>query len=336
MRYRTLGKAELQVSEIGFGGIPIQHVAQDDVDGIVARALDLGINFFDTARGYTDSEQKLGTAFKGKRDRVLIATKSLARTRAGITADIEKSLQTMSVDYIDLYQMHNVKDQNALQQVLSDDGALAGLMAAQQKGLIRHIGVTGHIKRILVELVKVEEIETVQFPFNPVETNEVRELLEAASEAGKGVIIMKPLAGGAFKKPSLSLRYILEQRVSVVIPGMDSITQVEENAAVSQQPALSLEERKVLEKEAADLGTAFCRRCEYCLPCQQGIDIPMVFLLDGYYQRYDLQDWAKIRYQEMLVKPDACQECGECEERCPYSLPIRRLLKDASARLERA
>lgn len=333
MRYRTLGKTGLQVSEIGFGGIPIQRVPFEQVGAIVDRALDLGINFFDTARGYTDSELKLGAALKGRRAEAIIATKSMARTRAEMAADIQKSLDTMGLGYIDLYQMHNVKDQVALEQILSSDGAMVALLDARRKGLIRHIGVTGHIKRQIMELLKVEEIETVQFPFNPVETNDVQGLLESAGKAGAGVIVMKPLAGGTFKHPSLSLRFILGYPVSVVIPGMDSIAQVEENAAVGSQPALDQVERKSLEQEVAAMGITFCRRCEYCLPCQQGIDIPLVFLLDGYYQRYDLQGWAKQRYEGMKVKPDACQECGECEERCPYSLPIRQMLKDALTRL---
>ncbi len=158
--------------------------------------------------------------------------------------------------------------------------------------------------------------------------------MRVARETGTGVIVMKPLAGGAFKNPALSLRYILTHPVSVVIPGMDTVKQVEENAAVGDSPLeLSPEERRMLEEEVARLGNTFCRRCEYCQPCPQGIDIPMVFLLDGYYQRYGLKEWARQRYEGLKVKADACQECGECEERCPYDLPIRRMLKDAAGRL---
>ncbi|HHW40217.1 MAG TPA: 4Fe-4S dicluster domain-containing protein [Syntrophomonadaceae bacterium] len=334
MRYRTLGRTGLKVSEIGFGGIPIQRISLEEAVAVINRALDLGINFFDTARGYTDSEEKLGVALRKRRDGAFIATKSMARTKEEMAADIKKSLETMGLDYIDLYQMHNVKDRESLQRVLGKDGALAALKEAKENGLIRHIGVTGHIKSFLIELMKTGEVETVQLPFNPVETNDVREVLEMAGKTNTGVIVMKPLAGGAFKNASLSLRYILEHPVSVVIPGMDSVQQVEENAAVGSSPLqLSAEERSALEEEVARLGTTFCRRCEYCQPCPQGIDIPMVFLLDGYYQRYDLKGWARQRYEGMKVKPDACQECGECEEKCPYSLPIRRMLREAAGRL---
>lgn len=334
MRYRTLGRTGLKVSEIGFGGIPIQRISGQEAAVVINRAIDLGINFFDTARGYTDSEEKLGAVLRERRDEVIIATKSMARTKEEMAADIQKSLETMGVDYIDLYQMHNVKNRELLEKVLGEDGALAALKEAKEKGLIRHIGVTGHLKSYLIEMMKTCEVETVQFPFNPVESDGVRELLETAKKTDTGVIVMKPLAGGAFKNPVLSLRYILEHPVSVVIPGMDSVEQVEENAAVGNNPLqLSPEERKILEEEVARLGSTFCRRCEYCQPCPQGIDIPMVFLLDGYHQRYDLKEWARQRYEGMKVKPDACQECGECEEKCPYSLPIRRMLKEAAARL---
>jgi hypothetical protein len=324
----------MQVSVVGFGGIPLQRIEAPAAEKVVRRAIELGINFFDTARAYTDSEEKLGAALKNKREQVIIATKSMARGKKGMAADIEKSLRTMDVDYIDLYQLHNVKDKRALEQVLAADGALAALSEAKEKGKIRHIGVTGHIKDILMRILRTGELKTVQFPFNPVESDGARELFELAGKLDVGVIAMKPMAGGALTNAKLALRFILEHPVTVAIPGMDSPGQVEENAAVgSELRGLSETEREGLSGLAAKLGARFCRRCEYCLPCQQGIDIPSVFLIDGYYVRYDLKDWAKERYRDMDVKADDCLECGECEERCPYNLPIREMLKDAGGRL---
>jgi predicted aldo/keto reductase-like oxidoreductase len=334
MKYRRLGRTDLQVSIVGFGGIPIQRIDASSAEKIVNHAIELGINFFDTARGYTDSEEKLGAALKKHRDQVIIATKSMARDKKGMAEDIERSLRTLDVDYIDLYQLHNVKDQGALEQVMGADGALAALKEAKEKGKIKHIGVTGHIKDTLLEILQTGEMETVQFPFNPVETDGAQELFELAEKMDIGVIAMKPMAGGALTSAKLTLRFILEHPVSVAIPGMDSLEQVEENAAVGNDPRpLSDTEKEELARIVAKLGTSFCRRCEYCLPCQQGIDIPSVFLFDGYYTRYDLKDWAKQRYQAMDVKPDSCLECGECEDRCPYNLPIRKMLKEAGERL---
>ncbi|WP_449240356.1 aldo/keto reductase [Desulfoscipio gibsoniae] len=334
MHYRQLGRTGLNVSVIGFGGIPIQRVSQEEATAIVHRALDKGINFFDTARGYTDSEAKLGEVFKNCRSKVIIATKSMARTKDGMAADIKKSLDTLGVDYIDLYQLHNVKDRAALEQVFKPDGALAALKEAKKAGVIKHIGITGHIRDYLVEALKSGELETVQFPFNAVEAGGAQELFDQAEQARAGIIIMKPLAGGAIRNTNLALRFILEHNVSTVIPGMDSPVQVDENAMAGQELLpLSAAEKKVLDEESGTLGAVFCRRCEYCQPCPQGIDIPTVFLLDGYYTRYDLKDWAKERYRALPTKADSCAECGECEEKCPYNLPIRRMLAESAIRL---
>lgn len=334
MKYRTLGRTGLRVSVIGFGGIPIQRVPLGDAKAIINRALDLGINFFDTARAYTDSESKLGAALKFRRGEAIIATKSMARTREGMAQDIKQSLATLDIDYIDLYQLHNVKDPVALEQVFGPGGAFVALQEAKREGLIKHIGITGHIRSFLMEALGTGAMETVQFPFNPVETAGVKELLELASKTGAGTIVMKPLAGGAVCNASLALRFALGHDVTTVIPGMDSLAQVEQNTLVGNDPQpLSVEENSALEDESGKLGASFCRRCEYCLPCAQGIDIPTVFLLDGYYTRYELADWARERYRSLKVRVDACVDCGDCAGKCPYQLPIPVMLKEAGDRL---
>ncbi len=334
MEYRKLGKTGLNISVVGFGGIPVQRVSAGEAKAIVSRALDLGVNFFDTARSYSDSEEKLGNALKARRREAVIATKSMARTREAMAADIKKSLEVMGLDYIDLYQMHNLKSKRALDKVISPNGALAALVEAKKEGLVRHIGVTGHIKNFLVDTLQLEEIETIQFPFNAVETAGAQALLEQAGEKGIGVIVMKPLAGGALRNGKLALRYILEHKVTTAIPGMDSLAQVEENAGAGSDPQpLTVAERKKLEEEVEILGGTFCRRCEYCKPCKQGIDVPTVFLLDGYYTRYNLKDWARERYRDLKAGVDACIKCGECEARCPYNLPVRQMLAEAATRL---
>lgn len=337
MKYRVLGKTGLKVSAIGFGGIPIQRVSVQEATQIVERALDLGINFFDTARGYTDSEPKLGAVLKRRRAEAIIASKSMARTKEAMTADIKKSLAELGVDYIDLYQLHNVRYDNELDRVLAPDGALAALSEAKKEGLIGHIGITGHIKGLLVKALKTSDVlETVQFPFNAVEEAESRELLDVAQKVNAGVIAMKPLAGGALKNAGPALRFILEHPAAIAIPGMDTVEQVEANALIGDKlEPMSDAERELLNKEAVSLGTAFCRRCEYCQPCPEGVEIPMVFLLDGYFTRYNLQDWARQRYSELKVKAGSCIECGQCEEKCPYELPIRKMLAEAAARLDK-
>lgn len=335
MQYRELGQTGLKVSVIGFGGIPIQRIDLDQAAQVLDKALAGGVNFIDTARGYTDSETKLGQLLNGRRQQVILATKSMARTKQAMATEVVRSLTELQVDYIDLYQLHNVKDQGALDQVLASDGALAALKEAKAQGKIRHIGITGHIPDILVQALETGEFATVQFPINIVEPTFIPRVLTLAKELKMGTIAMKPFAGGAVQENRVdALRFILEQGMDTVIPGMDAVAQVEENLQAGQQRLpLSADERAKLEEEASRLGESFCRRCEYCAPCPKGIDIPGVFLLDGYWSRYNLQGWARERYQPLVAKASDCIECGKCEERCPYQLPIRNMLKQAHEHL---
>ncbi|NLK01188.1 MAG: aldo/keto reductase, partial [Clostridia bacterium] len=208
------------------------------------------------------------------------------------------------------------------------------LKEAKEKGLIGHIGVTGHNKEFLLKIMESGEVETVQFPFNPVETNGVQEIIDLADEMDIGTIVMKPLAGGAITNADLALRYLFDQGVTTAIPGMDTISQVEENAmAGGDGSPLSAKEREELLNETDKLGTTFCRRCEYCLPCPEGIPIPSIFLFEGYYTRYGLKEWSMDRYLAMEAGPSDCTECGECEDKCPYELPIREMLKRAAVKM---
>lgn len=334
MKKRILGRTGLEVSVIGMGGIPIQRVDKKEANLLIKAAIEKGINFFDTARAYTDSEEKFGAGFSGHTGQI-VATKSMARDKEAMSKDVETSLHNLGVKSIDIFQLHNVKDEQALQKVLAPEGALTALKQAQNEGKIRFIGITGHIPKILVQALKTGEFDTVQFPYNPVEREAEQELIPLAQEMNVGMIAMKPLAGGAFKNSSAAIRFILNSPVTTVIPGIDSLAHVEVNASLGYQlTPLTAREKLQLEQEVAELGNRFCRRCEYCQPCPQGIDIPMIFLLDGYWTRYGLQDWAVDRYKPLTNKASACIDCGLCEEKCPYSLPIRQMLKESGQHLE--
>ena len=327
MQYRILGETGLEVGVIGFGGIPIQRLSSAEAIDVVNRALDLGINFFDSARTYGDSEQKLGAALKERRKEAVIATKSMAGTYNEMFQHIEEALEKLQTNYIDIYQIHNVKTEDKYEELNAPGGAIQALEEAKKDGVINHIGISSHNKKFLTDMIKgdwLDPFKTVQFPFNIVETNDTGGLFAALSNNKNiGSIVMKPLAGGAFDNPNLALRYIVEKQVTVVIPGMGSVEEVEANAkAGSNFIPLSEEEKRELEAEAGDLGDSFCRRCEYCLPCPQGIKIPTALLLMTYYDRYDLGEWAKERYEALQINADKCIKCGKCEERCPYDLPI--------------
>ena len=330
MEYRELGKTGLKISTLGFGGIPIQRIDAADTKVLMKQLAESGVNYIDTARGYTVSEGYLGEALEGIRDKFILATKSMARTAEAMAADIGISLKNLRTDYIDLYQIHN-PTLAQLDQVCAPGGALEALFAAREAGQIGHIGVTAHSTEVFEKALELDWVETVMFPYNIVE-RQGEDLIRKCAEKNIGFIVMKPLAGGAIEDAPLALRYICANpHISVVIPGMADPKELEQNlAAISDTAPLSPAELEKIELIRKELGTNFCRRCNYCAPCAAGISIPNVFLFDGYFSRYGLAEWAKSRYSAMPKKASDCIGCGVCETRCPYNLPIRQMMKQAA------
>ena len=327
MDYRTLGKTELQISRLGFGGIPIQKIDAEGTKKLIAELIKEGVNYIDTARGYTVSEEYLGYALEGVRDRFVLATKSMARTKEAMAKDIDISLKNLRTDYIDLYQVHNPSAAD-IDKVIAPGGALEALYEAKAAGKIGHIGITLHAVELFERALDLPWVETTMFPYNIVET-QGEELIAKCAERNIGFICMKPLAGGAIDDAKTALRFIVNNpAVDVVIPGMGDVAEITQNvAAVTDTAPLSAEEQEKIASIKADLGTNFCRRCNYCAPCTAGINIPAVFLFEGYFSRYNLKDWAVERYAQLPKTASDCIECGVCEERCPYNLPIRDMLK---------
>lgn len=335
MEYTTLGKTGLSISRLGFGGIPIQKVDKETTRTLVEAMTKSGINFIDTARGYTVSEEFLGYALEGLRDQFILATKSMSRKKDAMAGDIDISLHNLRTDFIDLYQVHNPTVEQ-LEEVASKGGALEALLEAKSAGKIGHIGVTCHTVEVFEKALSYDWIETIMFPYNIIET-QGEPLMRKCSEKNIGVIVMKPLAGGAIDDPELALRFIcFNSDVSVVIPGMYSTAEIEQNilAVENKAPFHEMELQKIDEIRNS-LGTNFCRRCNYCQPCSAGINISALFILEGYYDRYGLQDWAQGRYDATPIKASACIDCGACEPRCPYHLPIRDMLKRVSNKFEK-
>lgn len=332
MEYVTLGKTGLKISRMGFGGIPIQRVDASVTRELVKAMAEKGINYIDTARGYTVSEAYLGEALEGLRDKFVLATKSMSRTKEAMAKDIDISLGNLRTDHIDLYQVHN-PNMEQLEQVIAAGGALEALQEAKAAGKIGHIGVTAHSLEVFEKALELDWVETIMFPYNIVETQAV-ELIKKCTEKNIGFITMKPLAGGAIEDATLAIRFICANPdVTVVIPGMFDLKEIDQNlAACEDKTPLSEAELAKMEEIRSQLGNNFCRRCNYCAPCTVGISIPNVFLFQGYLDRYGLGGWAKDRYSAMPVKASACIGCGACEKRCPYNLPIREMLKDAAAK----
>jgi len=323
---RTLGKTGLLINEVGFGGIPIQRITQEGVNIIIDELINTGVNFIDTARGYTVSETYLGVALKNRRNKFYLCTKSMSRNYHDMKKDIDISLSNLQTDYIDLYQFHNVKSTEEYNIIMAEDGAFKALVEAKEAGKVKNIGITSHNLDFLLTIIDDYQFDTIQFAYNILETK-AEILFKKAKEHNVGVIVMKPLAGGMISDAKLAMKFVLNNpNVSVVIPGMDSVEQVQENTSVTVGDYSEDELTKIKEIQN-EFNENFCRRCGYCLPCTAGIDIPSCFVIEGYYTRYSLQDWAVSRYNSLKFNASNCLECYECESRCPYNLPIVEKLK---------
>lgn len=329
MIYNKLGKTGLSVSRIGVGGIPIQRTTKEATAELFEMLAENGVNYIDTARGYTCSEEYIGYALesRGLRNKYIIATKSFAKTCDAMAADIDISLKNLKTDYIDLYQLHNPAPE-AYDAVCSEDGALAACIKAKKDGKIGHIGITAHSIEVFERALENPVFETIMFPYNIVESQGAA-LIDKCRERNVGFIAMKPLAGGAIEDAEAAVRYICANpAVSIVIPGMYNTDEARQNIAAAENTApISLDEEKRFAAIRSTLTGNFCRRCNYCAPCTVGISIPNVFLYSGYLERYGLEEWARARYAGLEVKAGACIGCGACETRCPYHLPIREMLK---------
>jgi predicted aldo/keto reductase-like oxidoreductase len=331
MEKRFLGKTDMEASVVGFGGIPIQGLPYVEAERILVRAVERGINFFDSARAYTDSEDKIGRALARHRDGIYLSSKALSRSAEAITGELETSLRSFRTDMIDLYQVHSVGSLEQLEKILAPGGAYEALDKAREAGKVRWIGVTGHSRPVLTKAVHSGLFDTVQLPFNPIENEWKGDVIPAAKEADMGTIGMKPLAGGAIRSAVSSIRFTLTRGIDVSIPGMDDPQQVDENVSAGERL------NPLTDAELDDLagyreiwGDKFCRRCAYCMPCPNGLNIPFLLLIEGYYTRYELKDWATARLRTLDKSFEDCTACGECIEKCPYGLPVPDLMEEAA------
>lgn len=323
-----LGKTEMRVSRFGFGGIPIQRVSEDDAVAVVRRCLELGITYLDTANAYTTSEERIGKAISGQRSSVFLATKSLARTRGEIEEHLKLSLQRLGVDYLDLYQFHGVSDFESLDLLLDPNGPMAVVEEAKRAGVVKHIGITSHQIDVAKKAVKSDRFETVMFPFNFITSEAADDLLPLTREHDVGFIAMKPLAGGMVDNATIAFKYLFQFPDVLPIPGIEKISEIEEIVKVLDGPwQMTQAEQQDMKRIKEELGTRFCHRCDYCQPCPEGIPISMVMSVKSFFKRLP-----PGRSMQMVAsgmeKAATCTECGDCETRCPYNLPIREILAE--------
>jgi predicted aldo/keto reductase-like oxidoreductase len=322
-----LGKTDLMVSRVGFGGIPIQRVTEEEAVAVVRHCLDMGINFIDTAALYTTSEERIGKAIKGyRREDIYIATKSHARPPKEIEFELMQSLRRLDTDYIDLYQFHDVRDGDDAEQVLAPGGTYDVVDKARKDGLVRHIGVCAHRLDAAIMLAKTGKFETMQFPFNYITDEAKKELIPLCKEMDIGFIIMKPLAGGVLPNARLGFKFLLQFPDILPIPGIQSIAEIDEIVAISKDSKLTAEEEEEIQRLRKELGKQFCRRCDYCQPCAADINISDIMYSHTMWKRMPLKKIFNSRFCSQLDKVNDCTDCGECETRCPFELPIREIM----------
>ena len=329
MEKMRLGKTELMVTRLGLGGIPIQRVSEEEAIAVINRCLELGINFIDTANGYTISEESIGKAIAKRAEKPILATKTTSRTQEGVAEHLKLSLKRLGVNYIDLYQLHNVSDADTLNQIFDPEGPLVTILEAKKADLIKHIGVSSHSIDIAKELVKSNRFETIMFPFNFITCEAADELLPMVREQDMGFIAMKPLAGGMLDNITIVFKYLFQFPDVVSIPGIEKPSEIEEIVQVLKASRLMTKpERREMQRLRKELGTQFCRRCDYCQPCTTGIPISTVMSARSGYKRLPAEKFFSGIFADAMAKAANCTQCDDCEERCPYHLPIREKLEE--------
>ena len=333
-----LGRTGMEVVRLGCGGIPIIGVEFKEAVKVVRAAYEAGLNFFDNARAYDNSERKMGTALKDVRDKVFLATKVWPRDARSALKDLETSLKELQTDHLDLWQLHDVSTRGDLEKVLGKGGALEAVRKAQKRGKVRFVGISSHNYDNLLRIIDCGEFDTVMFTYNLGSREVEHEVLPRAAQTAIGTLCMKPVSGGVFfslsqeeegKKgkvtPRDALRFVLgERRIQVVLSGFKRVSDVKENVETFKRfKPLTDEERARLLAFGDSLGEGFCRNCTYCLPCPNGMPIPTILQILDHAQRFSYE-WPTHRrtYAALEIKADVCDQCGQCEEACPFDVKI--------------
>ena len=321
-----LGRTGLVVEKQGFGCLPIQRISKAEAVELLRRAYDGGMNYFDTARAYSDSEEKVGAAFAGMRDRVILATKTAAQTADGFWKDLEVSLRTLGTDYIDIYQFHNPA---FCPRPGGADGLYDAALEARSQGKIRHISITNHRLAVAHEAIDSGLYDTLQFPFSYLSGPQELELVENCRAADMGFIAMKGLAGGLIRDGLTAAAFMEEHPTVLPIWGVQRQSELDQFLSCVQTPPAMTEERKaVIRRDREELAGDFCRGCGYCMPCPAGIEINNCARMSLMLRRAPAADWLTPEWQEKMEQIKQCLHCGQCKSKCPYGLDTPRLLEE--------
>ena len=325
MKTIRLGRTELQVSKTAFGALPIQRITTAQAVKLVRRAYEGGINYFDTANMYTDSEEKLGQALEGVRQNVVISTKSAATDKKTALAHIEESLRRLRTDYIDLFQFHNPAQ---LPDPEDQEGAFAAALEMQQKGYIRHIGITNHRPGVARAAIESGNFETLQFPFCYLATDQDLALVKACRQADMGFIAMKGLSGGLLNNAQACYAFMRDQAGVVPIWGIQHEWELDQWLELTERdPGLTPELQAVIDRDRKELAGNFCRSCGYCLPCSAGIDIPQAARMSQLLGRSPYKPYMTDEWYAKMHKIEDCIHCDLCKSRCPFGLDTPALLQ---------
>lgn len=332
MDLTRLGRTGLMVTRTGFGALPIQRIGINEATAILRRAYDAGITFFDTARGYTDSEEKLGRALSDVRDNIVIATKSGATTRAGLLADLETSLRDLRTDYVDILQIHNPA---ALPDPDDTESSYAGLMEAKAKGMVRFVGISQHSQERAYAAVDSGLYDTLQYPLSYLSSDEDLALIDRCRKQDVGVIAMKPLAGGLLTNARPAFAFLRQFENVIPIWGIQRLAELDEILAYdSDPPAIDDAMQATMERDRRELAGDFCRACGYCLPCPAGIPINWAARMSVALRRMPYQQFLTPEFYEQMHRIENCTDCGHCRDNCPYGLDTPALLKRMLAEYE--
>ena len=318
-----LGKTDLEVNKNGFGALPIQRRNEKDSIEILKKAYDNGINFYDTARFYTDSEEKLGKAFEDVRENIYIATKTGMETAEEFWSDLETSLKNLRTDYVDLYQFHNISFVPK-----AEDDLYKAMLEAKQEGLIKHIGITTHKITHAHEALDSGLYETLQYPFSYLSGDEELKLIEKCKSLDIGFIAMKAMGGGLIKNSKASFAYINQFSNVLPIWGIQKLEELDEFLSYDSNTILDDKLKSAIEQDKKELGDNFCRGCGYCMPCPEEINISLCARMSLWIRRFPTEPNLDERTQEIMRHTLDCVECYECVDRCPYELDIPELLKE--------
>ena len=322
----TLGSTNITVPKNGFGALPIQRITKEEAVALLRRAYEGGIRFFDTARAYTDSEEKVGAAFAGMREKIFIATKVPRFTVEAFWEDLHTSLSKLGTDYVDLLQFHNP---DFCPKPGDGTGLYEAMLEARDQGKIRHIGITNHRLGVAREAIASGLYETLQFPFSYLATEKELALVEGCAEKDMGFIAMKALAGGTITNSTAAYAYLAQFDNVLPIWGVQRPRELEEFLSYQDNPpALTEELQALIEKDRRELAGSFCRGCGYCMPCPQGIEINSCARMSLMIRRAPTQGWLGERWQAEMSKIDSCLHCGQCSSKCPYGLDTPALLAE--------